>query len=84
MTVTNIHVGGQPAEVRGVRGNDSAQGVLPPCPFHLPFPSYCDVAQARRYFASIIATNLTENIDLSLPFHTLLSRGIFTSVPLDF
>jgi hypothetical protein len=25
-----------------------------PCPFHLPFPSYCDVAQARRSFASSI------------------------------
>jgi hypothetical protein len=25
-----------------------------PCPIHLPFPSYCDVAQARSHFASIV------------------------------
>jgi hypothetical protein len=25
--------------------------LAPPCPFHLPSPSYCDVIQARRYFA---------------------------------
>jgi hypothetical protein len=25
-----------------------------PCPFHLPFPIYCDVAQARRCFASTV------------------------------
>jgi hypothetical protein len=54
-TVINTHVGGQPSEVQGGRENDSEQCVLPPsphCHFHLLFPSYCDVAQARRYFAS--------------------------------
>jgi hypothetical protein len=41
------------AEVRGGRESDSAQGVLlPPFPFHFPFPSYCEAAQARRYFGS--------------------------------
>jgi hypothetical protein len=58
LTVTNTHVGGQPAEVRGTRRrlpNNSAYGILlPPCPFHLPCSSYCDVAQAQRYFASSI------------------------------
>jgi hypothetical protein len=29
----------------------------PPCPFHPPFPSYCGVAPARRYFASNIDTS---------------------------
>jgi hypothetical protein len=39
LTVTNTHVGSQPAEVRGERGSDNANGVLlSPCPFHLPFP----------------------------------------------
>jgi hypothetical protein len=39
LTVTNTQVGGQPGEVRGGRGSDSAQGVLlPPWPFHLLFP----------------------------------------------
>jgi hypothetical protein len=28
--------------------------LAPPCPFHLPFTSYCDVAQARSYFASTV------------------------------
>jgi hypothetical protein len=27
---------------------------LPPCPFHLFFPTYCDVSQALSYFASTI------------------------------
>jgi hypothetical protein len=53
LTVTNSHIGGQTAEVRGGRGSDSAQGVLlSPCPFHISFPSFCNVAQARRYSAS--------------------------------
>jgi hypothetical protein len=25
--------------------------LAPPCPFHLPLPSYCDVPQARIYYA---------------------------------
>jgi hypothetical protein len=39
LTVTKTHVDGQPAEVRGGRRNDCAQGVLlPPCHFHSPLP----------------------------------------------
>jgi hypothetical protein len=43
------HVWGQPAEVRG-----EAIAYEASCQFHLSFPSNCDVAQARRYFASSI------------------------------
>jgi hypothetical protein len=32
--------------------------LAPSCPFHLPFPSYCDVAQARSYFASTVIVAL--------------------------
>jgi hypothetical protein len=41
----------------GGRESDSADGVLlpPPFSFRVLFPSYCDVAEARRYFASSIA-----------------------------
>jgi hypothetical protein len=61
LTVTNTQDGSQPAVVRGGRGSDSAQGVLlPPYPYHLPFPTYCDVAHARRYFACIITTHNTK------------------------
>jgi hypothetical protein len=28
--------------------------LAPRCLFHLPFPSYCDVAQSRSYFASTV------------------------------
>jgi hypothetical protein len=46
---------GQPAVARGGGGSDSAWGVLLlSWPFHLSFPSCCDLAQARRYFASSI------------------------------
>jgi hypothetical protein len=30
--------------------------------FHLPFPSYCDVAQARRYFAYSIRMGEIRNV----------------------
>jgi hypothetical protein len=54
-TVTNTRVGGQPALIRRARGSDSAQGVLlPPLPCPSSHPSYCDVAQAPRYFVSSI------------------------------
>jgi hypothetical protein len=32
-----------------------------PYPFHLPFTSYCDVAQARSYFVSTVL------VDIHLP-----------------
>lgn len=55
LTVTNPQVGGQPSDVRGGRGNVSSQGVLLlPCPFHIPFISYCGLAQTCLYFASNI------------------------------
>jgi hypothetical protein len=38
LTVINTHVGGQPAEVRGRRGSDCAQGVLLPLTLSI-FPS---------------------------------------------
>jgi hypothetical protein len=59
---------GQTAKVGGREGrpsNDNAYGthpVLPPTPpslplsIHLHFPSFCDVVQARKYFASSVFT----------------------------
>jgi hypothetical protein len=62
LTVTNTHVSGQPVEVCGGKGrqpSNSTYGLfLPPCPFHLPCPSYCDVAQVWRYLATSIRTSL--------------------------
>jgi hypothetical protein len=80
LTATNTHVGGQPSEVRGGRGSDIAQGVLlPPCPFHIPFPSYYDIAQARRYFASSAneTTYLTWAVTIILKWHQReIARGL--------
>jgi hypothetical protein len=32
--------------------------LAPPCPFHLPFPSFSDVAEARSCFACIVVMSL--------------------------
>jgi hypothetical protein len=38
----------------------------PPCPFHLPFPSFCDVAKAQSYSASTVQRTLPPRVDNSV------------------
>jgi hypothetical protein len=45
------------------------------CPFHLPFPSYCDVAQARSYFASTVyRVVMWRETEVATPQLCLLTR----------
>jgi hypothetical protein len=63
------------ASQREGRGSGSALGVLlPPFHIHRPLPSYCDVAQARRYFASSISDVSTS--EMSVNFYQTTRRNI--------
>jgi hypothetical protein len=47
------HVVSQTADVQGGKGKrQGIERLVPLCPFHLPFPTYCEMAGARRYSAS--------------------------------
>jgi hypothetical protein len=54
LAITNMLIG-QLAKAWGRKGtqpSDSTNCLPSSSPFHLPFPSYCDRAQAWRYIAS--------------------------------
>jgi hypothetical protein len=37
--------------------------LAPPCPFHLPFPSFSDVAEAQSYSASTVTAATDEDME---------------------
>jgi hypothetical protein len=56
--------------------------VLPPCSFHF-FPSYCDVSQARSYFASTISSGISATLYVMVKLNFLHIRcNAYTAVTL--
>jgi hypothetical protein len=47
--------------------------LAPLCPFHLPFSSYCNVAQAQSYFASTVPKTEPQR-DVRILFNSVLNN----------